>query len=94
MAAQWILALARESLDMMKKGIGVMKDCWDCAEAYVFIFDLQVFTDSFLDGLVVYGHGIQQDIQVGRCGYFQSVPFARRLKLYLILPRAPASAHI
>ena len=39
-AAQRILALATESLDMMKNVTGVVRDSLGCAEAYVFQFFL------------------------------------------------------
>jgi hypothetical protein len=59
-AAQRILALATESLDMMRNVTGVMKDSLDRAEAYVLYFDslnlIFILNFSpFPDGLVVYG---------------------------------------
>ena len=52
-AAQRILALATESLDMVRNVTGVVRDSPGCAEAYVFHF---FFADhSILDGSAVYG---------------------------------------
>lgn len=46
-AAQRILALATESLDMMRNVTGVMKDSLDRAEAYVFLFFFFDLVDLF-----------------------------------------------
>ena len=57
-AAQRILALATESLDMMRNVTGVMKDSLDRAEAYVFFFPtffFFLFIYHFIpDGSAVY----------------------------------------
>ena len=60
-AAQRILALATESLDMMRNVTGVMKDSLDRAEAYVslplpYYYFFFFFTDySIPDGSAVFG---------------------------------------
>ena len=58
-AAQRILALATESLDMMRNVTGVMKDSLDRAEAFVFFFLQHLFFHLLIilypDGLAVYG---------------------------------------
>ena len=56
-AAQRILALATESLDMMRNVTGVMKDSLDRAEAFVSLFFPLIFFSLiflFPDGSAVY----------------------------------------
>lgn len=53
-AAQRVLALATESLDMMRGVTGVVKDSLDRADAYVKFFHIMpLLTDVFSDGLSV-----------------------------------------
>ena len=66
LAAQRILVLATESLDMMRNVTGVMKDSLDRAEAYVFFlcFFSYVFDCVFFipDGSVVYGQLVSNEV--------------------------------